>query len=146
MSEFVEKVRRYMSDKPEYRQQNKNYVRYEMKNLSQEDLIKDLKTMNLAELRYVQGAGVPGHANLICMQLIAKRKKEYDEFLKQQSRRPIESVEAEHELNLTTVKSASEPNSYVEVKNNEEKAPSGMEKAVSAFEAGRERNSKKIHK
>jgi hypothetical protein len=146
MSEFVEKVRRYMSDKPEYRQQNKNYVRYEMKNLSQEDLIKDLKTMNLAELRYVQGAGVPGHANLICMQLIAKRKKEYDEFLKQQSRRPIESVEAEHELSLTTVKLESKTNSHTEVDNNEEKAPSRMEKAISAFEAGRERNSKKIHK
>ena len=133
-----------MSDKPEYRQQNKNYVRYEMKNLSQEDLIKDLKNMNLAELRYVQGAGVPGHANLICMQLIAKRKKEYDEFLKQQSRRPIESVEAEHELNLTTVKTASKPNSYIEVDKDEKEALTGMEKAVSAFEAGRERDSKKV--
>lgn len=130
-----------MNDKAEYRQQNKNYVRYEMKNLSQEDLIDDLKSMNLAELRYVQGAGVPGHANLICMQLIAKRKQEYNEFLKQQSRRKINSVEAEHELDLTTKEDGNEASVSVEVDDDDENSTAGMEKALSAFKTGRENDS-----
>ena len=52
MNILQEKVRKYMTDKPEYRAQNLNYMRYEMKMMDQEALISDLKDMNIKELQY----------------------------------------------------------------------------------------------
>lgn len=138
MGDLIEKVRKYMTDKPEFRQQNKNYLRYEMKTLSQEDLIDELKSMNLEELRYAQGAGVPGHANLICMQLIARRQKEYNNFMKEQSKRKIDEVEAEKELSLTTQVSTEEKDKWEEPGEDAEETSESVEDSFSAFEAGRE--------
>jgi hypothetical protein len=95
MNELQEKVRRYMTDLPEYRQQNKKYCGYEMKMMDQEVLIAHLKEMNLKELQYCQGCGIPGHANTIALQLIRLRKKEMDEYLKTKGSVPIEKVESE---------------------------------------------------
>ena len=90
-----EKVRKYMTDKPEYRAQNLNYMRYEMKMMSQEDLIDQLKEMNLKELQYCQGAGVPGHANTIVLQLLKMRKDEMQEYLESKGSKRINEVDAE---------------------------------------------------
>ena len=95
MNQMQEKVRRYMTDKPEYRQQNLNYMRYEMKMMEQEDLIDQLKEMNLKELQYCQGAGVPGHANTIVLQLIKQRKQQMTEYLESKGSERIEEVDAE---------------------------------------------------
>jgi len=84
-----------MTDKPEYRAQNLNYMRYEMKMMEQEDLIDQLKEMNLKELQYCQGAGVPGHANTIVLQLLKMRKDEMKEYLESKGSKRIEVVDAE---------------------------------------------------
>ena len=84
-----------MTDKPEYRAQNLSYMRYEMKMLSQEDLIDFLKEMNLKELQYCQGAGVPGHANTIALQLIKQRKEDMIKYLETKGSERIEKVESE---------------------------------------------------
>ena len=84
-----------MTDKPEYRAQNLNYMRYEMKMMEQEDLIDQLKEMNLRELQYCQGAGVPGHANTVVLQLLRQRKQEMKDYLENKGSRRIEEVESE---------------------------------------------------
>ena len=84
-----------MTDKPEYRAQNLNYMRYEMKMMDQKSLINQLKEMNLKELQYCQGAGVPGDANTIALQLIQKRKEDMSEFLDTKGSERIEKVEFE---------------------------------------------------
>ena len=95
MNKLQEMVRKYMTDKPEYRAQNLSYMRYEMKMLSQEDLIDFLKEMNLKELQYCQGAGVPGHANTIALQLIKQRKEDMIKYLETKGSERIEKVESE---------------------------------------------------
>jgi len=95
MNILQEKVRKYMTDKPEYRAQNLNYMRYEMKMMDQEALISDLKDMNIKELQYCQGAGVPGHANTVVLQLLKQRKQEMQDYLINQGSQRIEKVKSE---------------------------------------------------
>lgn len=89
-----------MTDKPEYRAQNLNYMRYEMKMMEQEDLISYLKDMNIKELQYCQGAGVPGHANTIVLQLLKQRKQEMQEYLENKGSERINEVDAEKAQDL----------------------------------------------
>jgi len=95
MNQLQEKVRKYMTDKPAYRAQNLSYMRYEMKMMSQEDLIDQLKEMNLKELQYCQGAGVPGDANTIVLQLIRKRKEDMIKYLETKGSERIEKTKFE---------------------------------------------------
>ena len=103
-----------MTDKPEYRAQNLSYMRYEMKMLSQEDLIGFLKEMNIKELQYCQGAGVPGHANTITLQLIRERKKRMSAYLDGEGSEPIEEVEAERPQDPDAIVSTDDPGQWTE--------------------------------
>ena len=138
---FIEKVRRYMHDKPEYRQQNREYMKYEMKVSSQEDLIESLKSMNLEELRYCQGAGIPGHANTIAIDLLKIRKSEYKRFMGQQSKIAIPEVESERRLSLTTQVSTDDEKAWKQPGETDEEVDESGESAVHAFEAGRKSDS-----
>ncbi len=130
-----------MHDKPEYRQQNREYMKYEMKVSSQEDLIESLKSMNLEELRYCQGAGIPGHANTIAIDLLKIRKSEYKKFMNQQSKIAIPEVESEKRLSLTTQVSTDDEKAWKQPGENDEEDDESGESAVHAFEAGRKRDS-----
>jgi len=141
MDSFIEKVRRYMHDKPEYRQQNREYMKYEMKVASQEDLIASLKSMNLEELRYCQGAGIPGHANTIALDLLRIRKDEYKKFMESQSKRSVPETESEKRLSLTTQVSTDDPNAWKQPGEDDKEADDSGESAIHAFEAGRKRDS-----
>ena len=70
-----------MRDRPEYRKGNLEYIRSQLKYIPQEEVIDMLKEMTLEELQYTQGAGIPGHAYLIGMELISERKKERKEHM-----------------------------------------------------------------
>jgi len=141
MDSFIEKVRRYMHDKPEYRQQNREYMKYEMKVSGQEDLIASLKSMNLEELRYCQGAGIPGHANTIALDLLRIRKDEYQKFMNQQSNTTIPEVESEKRLSLTTQVSTDDKDAWKQPGENDEEVDKKGESAVHAFESGRKKDS-----
>ena len=130
-----------MHDKPEYRQQNREYMKYEMKVASQEDLIESLKTMNLEELRYCQGAGIPGHANTIAIDLLKIRKSEYKKFMGQQSKIAIPEVESEKRLSLTTQVSTEDEKAWKQPGETDEEDDESGESAVHAFEAGRKSDS-----
>jgi len=130
-----------MHDKPEYRQQNREYMKYEMKTLSQEDLIASLKGMNLEELRYAQGAGIPGHANTIALDLLRIRKAEYKKFMESQSKRVIPETESEKRLSLTTQVSTEDEKAWKQPGEDTEEDDESGESAVHAFEAGRKRDS-----
>ena len=130
-----------MHDKPEYRQQNREYMKYEMKVSSQEDLIESLKSMNLEELRYCQGAGIPGHANTIAIDLLKIRKSEYKKFMNQQSKIAIPEVESEKRLSLTTQVSTDDKKAWKQPGETDEEVDESGESAVHAFEAGRKRDS-----
>ena len=95
MNQLQEKVRRYMTDKKEYRRENLRYMLYEMKMLDQEDLISWLKEMNLKELQYCQGAGIPGHANTVALELIRERKKRMAEYLEGKGSEMITDLKVE---------------------------------------------------
>ena len=141
MNPLQEKIRRYMTDKPEYRRENLRYLNYEMKMLDQEDLINWLKEMNLKELQYAQGAGIPGHANTIALQLIAQRKKDMEEYLQTKGSERIDEVEAEKPLayaaRVSTEEKEAGSEPTVEVEEEEEDA--GDE--IRSSEERRERDS-----
>ena len=141
MNSLQEKIRKYMTDKPEYRRENLRYLNYEMKMLDQSDLISWLKEMNLKELQYAQGAGIPGHANTIALQLIAQRKKDMEEYLRTKGSEPIPEVEAEKPI-LSEVKvSTEDKEAWVEPEDlPTEEAEDGGDK-VHASKEGRERDS-----
>jgi len=105
MNPMQEKIRKYMTDKPEYRRENLRYLNYDMKMKDQETLIGYLKEMNLKELQYAQGAGIPGHANTIALQLMSERRKDMEEYLNTKGSEPIPEIEAERRLMLTTAPS-----------------------------------------
>ena len=84
-----------MTDKKEYRRENLRYMLYEMKMLDQEDLISWLKEMNLKELQYCQGAGIPGHANTVALELIRERKKRMAEYLEGKGSEMITDLKVE---------------------------------------------------
>jgi len=141
MNPLQEKIRRYMTDKPEYRRENLRYLNYEMKMLDQEDLINWLKEMNLKELQYAQGAGIPGHANTIALQLIAQRKKDMEEYLQTKGSERIDEVEAEKPLAYAARVSTEEKEAWSEptVEVEEEEEDAGDE--IRSSEERRERDS-----
>lgn len=130
-----------MTDKPEYRRENLRYLNYEMKMLDQEDLINWLKEMNLKELQYAQGAGIPGHANTIALQLIAQRKKDMEEYLQTKGSERIDEVEAEKPLAYAARVSTEEKEAWSEptVEVEEEEEDAGDE--IRSSEERRERDS-----
>ena len=82
------------------RRENLAYLRYHMKILDQEKLINWIKEMNLKELQYCQGAGIPGHANTIALELIKERKDALDKYLSGEGSSRIAVTKVEKKLSL----------------------------------------------
>ena len=75
------------------KQDTKKYVKYLMCSAKPEDLMEELESLNLNELRMVQGCGVPGEAWTYCNELIRKRKKEVHALIMEQGAKASMSVE-----------------------------------------------------
>jgi hypothetical protein len=116
INELHSRIKDYMRDRPEYRKGNLDYVRSQLKYLPQEEVIDMLKEMSLDELRYTQGAGIPGHAYLIGMELIEQRKKERKDHMSKEKVERIEETDVERELMLTTAPSLNPPAPHSEPK------------------------------
>ncbi|MEA3222367.1 MAG: hypothetical protein U9P49_04280 [Thermodesulfobacteriota bacterium] len=116
-------------------------MKYEMKTSSQEDLIASLKSMNLEELRYAQGCGIPGHANTIALDLLRIRKSEYKKFMESQSKRSVPETESEKRLSLTTQVSTDDKNAWKQPGEKDEEDDESGESAIHAFESGRKGDS-----
>ena len=135
---FLDEVKRYLEAPRDQRFYNKQSCKDRMKYINQEDLINALKKMNLQELRYVMGCGVPGSANTIAVQLVRVRRKEYDKFLKMQSREIIsdEKIDLPEEPQSVTI--STEDKDSWEEQNEPEPKGSSVEEAIRAFKEGRE--------
>jgi len=99
-NELQEKIKQYMGDPGHMRRENLAYLRYHMKILDQEKLINWIKEMNLKELQYCQGAGIPGHANTIALELIKERKDALDKYLSGEGSSRIAVTKVEKKLSL----------------------------------------------
>lgn len=83
-----------VAEKPGYRKEARSYLRFWMMEQRQEDLIRWLHDLDYKELRMVISCGVPGDAMRVANDLLARMKKDIEEYLKQRSaqRMPSESV------------------------------------------------------
>lgn len=133
-----------MNDKPIYRKTNLEYIRSQLRIMDQEDTIDMLKEMNLEQLRYCMGAGIPGHANTIAIELLRKRREERAAFLAQEDVERIEETEVEKKLMLTTAPSLQqkatisvEDNEFVEGKEN-------AKQRIHTSKKGRKRDSETV--
>jgi len=144
MNILQEKVRKYMTDKPEYRAQNLNYMRYEMKMMDQEALISDLKDMNIKELQYCQGAGVPGHANTVVLQLLKQRKQEMQDYLNNQGSQRINTVDSEHKQSGYASVTVDDKEAWVDPSMIDKEVEDNGVKPVHTPKKGRKGHSKKI--
>ena len=84
---FIKDVQTYMNGEKSQRMYNKGAMKDRMRFMKQDDLIDGLAKLNLQELRYCMGCGIPGTANTAAIELIRARQSEYDKFMDMQSRR-----------------------------------------------------------
>jgi len=90
---FVDLVRRFMNDRKEFRGHNLKSLREEMRYMNQEDLICAVEVLTLKELRFLQGAGIPGHANTIAQFVIQQRQSDLKEFEQTKGSERVDSTE-----------------------------------------------------
>lgn len=70
--------------KREYRQNELKYLGYKLREMNQENLIKEIGNLNFVELRLLFGAGIPGEAYTVALlkyQAFKKTMNEYEQKL-----------------------------------------------------------------
>lgn len=73
------------------------YIGSVMKELSQEDLVECLETLNMKELKMVIGAGVPGHALFKAHELLREKKERMEMFIENEGTSATVEVETNEE-------------------------------------------------
>lgn len=135
---FLEDVKRALNAAPDQRLYNKGSIRDRMKWMEQNKLIEALKQMNLQELRYCMGCGIPGSANTEAIRLVQIRRKEFDKFLEMQSRKKLElDAQEKQSPHQTVTVSTEDKDSWSENDASETKG-SRLSKALQSFKEGRE--------
>lgn len=135
---FLSDIRIYVAAPKDQRAWNRTATRDRMKYLKQEDLIEALTRMNLQELQYCMGCGIPGTANTEAIKLVRIRREEFNKFLERQSKKRVElnekgSLELENQATI----SVNENNEWSNENESESKG-SSLSKALLAFKEGRE--------
>jgi len=83
-----------LSSKKLYVKSELKYLLYMMKDISQEDLAKDLNTLTLKELKIAIAAGVPGKCQLLSLTLLANYKEKYEAILEADGNKATMSLES----------------------------------------------------
>jgi hypothetical protein len=111
MSENTNPIKNKCQDiirtKPEYRKMEIAYLRYMMRDIDQETLIKDLETLNIRELRFAIGAGVPGHAMHKANEILQQKKARMEAFIESDGNQA--AYEAEYKTEYTANDSSGKP-------------------------------------
>lgn len=74
-------AQRMITEKWEYKEQTKKYVRQVMGYYTQDRLIKALDELNYKELKMISGCGIPGDAWRHSIDLLKKKKQEVELFI-----------------------------------------------------------------
>lgn len=88
-----EMAHRMATEQWDMKRDTKKYIHYIMCSAQCEELCSELDTLNLHELRMIQGCGVPGEAWEYCNALIKKRKQEVNALIAEQGRTAKMTVE-----------------------------------------------------
>lgn len=137
---FLDDVKRYLHAPKDERHYNKTALRDRMKWMKQEELMEALKKMNIKELQYVMGCGVPGSANTEAIRIMKQRREEMEKFLERQSKKAAELKDiGEQQIEAESISLNDEINQSEEI-NESTSEGSGLTKALRAFEKGRERD------
>lgn len=83
--------------KEDYRKGARTYLRYIMKDLDQDTLMKCLEDLNIRELKQAIGSGVPGHAMHRANELLHEKKQKMEMFIEQDGKNASATVESENE-------------------------------------------------
>jgi hypothetical protein len=86
-------AQRMITEKWQYKEQTKKYVRQVMGYYTQERLIAALAELNYKELKMIAGCGIPGDAWRYSVDLLAKKKQEVELFIAQGGTKATATVE-----------------------------------------------------
>lgn len=70
-----------LTEKWQYLQESKKYLKSVMLSMKQEDLVKDLSELNYNELKMAHGAGVPGDAWLYSFRRLKELRGKLNEYI-----------------------------------------------------------------
>lgn len=137
---FIDEIKRYVAAPRDQRAMNRSSTKDRMRYMDQKDLIESLERMNLKELQYCMGCGIPGSANTEAIHLVRVRQQEFNKFLERQSKKRVELNErGGAELDNSVTVSTDDKEQWKE-NDESDSSGSGLEKAIRAFEKGRESN------
>lgn len=135
---LIEDVSRCVNAPKDQRGWNRTSIMERMKSMEQEPLIESLQKMNLKELQYCMGCGIPGSANTEAIKLVRVRQQEFKVFLENQSKKRVELNEkGSKEIHSSVNVSIDDKDAWSE-NDESDSSGKGLSKALLAFEKGRE--------
>ena len=95
MNIVKERAQRILKSDRAYKRNEMDYLLSVMKQIPQEELITDLKTLEYRELKAVVSCGVPGHAHDVAIKLLREKKRALELFISEGGIEAIMTTEAE---------------------------------------------------
>jgi hypothetical protein len=94
-NEFKELAQRMMHERWDVKRKTMEYVKQVLHYYDQTELMAHLEELNYKELKMISGCGVPGHAWIYTVALLAKKKAEIELFISQGGQKATANVELE---------------------------------------------------
>ncbi len=97
-NEFKELAQRMMHERWDVKRKTMDYVKQVLHYYDQTDLMNLLEELNYKELKMISGCGVPGHAWIHAVALLAKKKAEIELFISKYGQKAIATVDQNEPL------------------------------------------------